>query len=104
MNRPKTGPLNAAAQSQAQDAYATAYDLYQRGDYPAALPQVENTLRQYPGSEIDDKLSLLRVMLLAKTQSAEAYRNALSDFISQYPASPLLALARQMLAAAEKSR
>lgn len=104
MNRPRSGPLDTAAQSQAQEAYAAAYELYQRGDYASALPQVENTLRQYPGSEVEDKLSLLRVMLLGKTQPAEAYRNGLNDFIQQYPASSLLTLARQMLAASEKGR
>lgn len=101
--RGNEGPLTAGAQTAAQRSYTEAYARYGQGQYPEALTQVEQALRDYPGNPLEDKFALLRVMLLGKTSGPSPYHTALSQFIQNYPASPLQTMAKEMLAVVTQS-
>jgi TolA-binding protein len=94
--------VTAGDEAEAQRLYATAYALYGSGGYSDALVAVENGLRNFPNNKIEDKFALLKAMLVAKTQQAAAYIQALQNFIRDYPNSPLLDRAQDMLTAAEQ--
>lgn len=94
--------VTAGDEAEAQRLYATAYALYGSGGYSDALVAVENGFRNFPNNKIEDKFALLKAMLVAKTQQAAAYIQALQNFIRDYPNSPLLDRAQDMLTAAEQ--
>lgn len=101
VNRSSLTPLTAGAEAEAQNLYARTYELYRQGDYANAQTQADEGLKQYAGSTLEDKFALLQALLRAKTQNAEAYRNALTVFIQNYPSSNLVGMAQEMLAAAK---
>ncbi|PMD96082.1 hypothetical protein BWI97_12315 [Siphonobacter sp. BAB-5405] len=101
INRSSLTPLTAGAESEAQNLYAQAYETYRQGDYTNALSQTERGLQAYAGNALEDKFALLKAMLMAKTQNAEAYRKALNEFIQNYPGSNLKPMAEEMLTAAK---
>ncbi|MCY7352450.1 MAG: tetratricopeptide repeat protein [Cytophagaceae bacterium] len=101
--RGQEGPITAGAQSEAQQLYASAYTQYGQGLHAEALAQTERGLRDYPGNALEDKFALLRVMLLGKLQGPGPYQEALTQFMQNYPASPLLTLAREMLTTATQN-
>ncbi len=103
ITRGNEGPLTAGAQSAAQRLYTEAYTLYGEGRYDDAQTRVEQGLRDYPGNALEDKFALLRSMLLGKLQGPGPYQQALTKFIQDYPASPLIAMAREMLASATQN-
>ncbi|GAB3563094.1 hypothetical protein GCM10027578_06180 [Spirosoma luteolum] len=92
------------AEAQALAVYTQIYDLYKANNPTEALARADNALSQYTGTKIGDKLALLRVILVGKVQSVDAYRQALSDFVRDFPASPLLFRAKEMLAAANQKK
>lgn len=101
--RGQAGPMTAGTQSEAQQVYTAAYTQYGQGLYADALAQAERGLRDYSGNALEDKFALLRVMLIGKLQGTGPYQEALNQFIQNYPASPLLTLAREMLATATQN-
>ena len=92
-------PLSAGAEGQAQQAYGEAYELYRAGQYPEAAARVDAAQQQYPGNSIEDKFALLRTLLTAKIRDAGQYRQSLNNFLRDYPNSPLVAMAKELLAA-----
>ena len=90
------------SEAQAQKTYTAIYELYKANKTTEALTQAENALSQFAGSQLEDKLALLRVILLGKAKSIEAYQQALNEFVRDYPASELLPRAKEMLAAADQ--
>ncbi len=103
LTRGAEGPLSAGAQSAAQRLYTEAYDLYGAGKYSESLARDEQGLRDYPGNGLEDKYALLHAMLVGKLQGPGPYQQALTQFIQNYPASPLLSLAREMLTTANQT-
>lgn len=101
INRSGLTPLTSGAETEAQTLYADAYGAYSRSEYANAMGKVEQGLQKYAGNTLEDKFALLHVMLIAKTQNAEAYRKALGDFLRNYPNSTLTGMAREMQAAAK---
>jgi outer membrane protein assembly factor BamD (BamD/ComL family) len=102
IERSGQSPLSASAEGQAQQAYAEAYQLYQSGQFAAAAERVDTARQAFPGSLIEDKFALLRTLLTAKTRDAAQYRQSLANFLRDYPDSPLVAMARELLSAAER--
>ncbi|WP_266367543.1 type IX secretion system periplasmic lipoprotein PorW/SprE [Tellurirhabdus rosea] len=90
------------AESTAQRAYADIYALYQANQATEALARAEATQSLTTGTTVDDKLALLRAMLIGKVRGTEAYRQALAEFVRDYPASPLLSRVKEMQAAADQ--
>lgn len=101
INRSSLTPLTSGAEAEAQTLYADAYGAYTRSEYANAMVKVEQGLQKYAGNALEDKFALLHVMLVAKTQNAEAYRKALGDFLRNYPNSTLTGMAKDMQSAAK---
>lgn len=99
LERSGLSPLSAGAESQAQQAYAEAYELYRSGQYEAAAARVDAAQQQYPGNSVEDKFALLRTLLTAHTRDAAQYRQSLSNFLRDYPNSPLVTMAKELMAA-----
>lgn len=91
------------SEGQAQKTYAAIYDLYKANNTAEALTRTESALSQFAGSQLEDKLALLRVILVGKARPVEAYQQALTEFVRDYPASELLPRAKEMLAAADQA-
>lgn len=102
LNRTSTEILSSNKESEAQKLYSEAYDYYTANNFTDAQSFVDTGLKQYPNSQIEDKFVFLKTMLLAKTQNLEVYQKALKNFITDYPKSQLLTMAKERLAAVEK--
>ncbi|MFD2573928.1 tetratricopeptide repeat protein [Spirosoma soli] len=90
------------SEAQLQKAYTAVYELYKANNMTEALARAESALSTFAGSQLEDKLALLRVILVGKVQGVEAYRQALNEFVRDYPASQLLPRAKEMQAAADQ--
>lgn len=93
------GPVNEMAANQ---TYADLYKLYQSGNSTEALARTEAALGTFGGSKIIDKMALLRIILLGQVRGVDAYRQALGEFVRDYPTSPLLPHIKERQAAAEQ--
>ncbi|GAB3991725.1 hypothetical protein GCM10028807_22560 [Spirosoma daeguense] len=91
------------SEAKAQKTYTTIYELYKANNNTEALAQAENALRNFAGTQLEDKLALLRVILVGKMQTLDAYRQALKEFVRDYPASQLLPRVKEMQTAAEQA-
>lgn len=83
---------------QAQEVYRNAYALYDAGKLTEAIRMLEDGMNEYVGSQVEDKMALLRIFALGKTGARDEYYIALTDFVRSYPTSDLLPKAREMLA------
>ena len=99
----KTITHSTDSEAQAQKAYTAIYELYKANNSTEALARAENSLGSFAGTQLEDKLALLRVMLVGKVRNADAYRQVLNEFIRDYPASQLLPRAKEMQAAASQT-
>ncbi len=93
------GPVNEVVANQ---TYASLYQLFQSGNSTEALARTEAAIGTYGGSKIADKFALLRIILLGRVQNVEAYRQALGEFVRDYPTSLLLPHVKERQAAAEQ--
>ncbi|MEZ0540136.1 type IX secretion system periplasmic lipoprotein PorW/SprE [Fibrella arboris] len=93
------GGVNEIAANQ---TYTNLYELYQSGNSTEALARVEAALGTFGGSKIADKMALLRIVLIGRVQGVDAYRQALTEFVRDYPLSPLLSHIKERQAAAEQ--
>ncbi|GAB4017956.1 type IX secretion system periplasmic lipoprotein PorW/SprE [Spirosoma koreense] len=91
------------SEAKAQKTYAAIYELYQANNTSEALKRTEEALTQLAGSQVEDKLALLRVILVGKVKNVEAYQQALTEFVRDYPASELVPRAKEMLVAANQA-
>ncbi|MGR3809320.1 type IX secretion system periplasmic lipoprotein PorW/SprE [Jiulongibacter sp. NS-SX5] len=94
--------VTADTESNAARAYEDLYADYKKQNYQQALKKAETALYDYTGTSIEDKIAMLRIMLLAKTGNNNSYRIALMDFIRSYPSSNLKPRVSEMLAALTK--
>lgn len=90
------------SEAQAQKAYTDLYELYKSGNMTEALARTETALGQYVGAQIEDKMALLRVILVGHVQGADAYRQALTEFARDYPNSPLMPRVKEFQTAADQ--
>ena len=90
------------SEAQALASYTNIYELYKANNATEALARAENALSTVAGSQVEDKLALLRVMLIGRVRGADAYRQALNEFVRDYPGSTLLPRAKEMQAAADQ--
>ena len=91
------------SEAQAQKTYTAIYELYKTNNSTEALARAESALSSFAGTQLEDKLALLRVILVGKVQPVEAYRQALIEFVRDYPGSQLLPHVKEMQAAAEQA-
>jgi tetratricopeptide (TPR) repeat protein len=90
------------SEEQAQRLYTSIYDLYKANNTTEALARTENSLSTFTGTQLEDKLALLRVMMIGRVRGVDAYKQALNEFVRDYPGSKLLPRAREMQVAADQ--
>ncbi|MGM9506895.1 tetratricopeptide repeat protein [Larkinella sp. GY13] len=96
------GAPTATGETEAQRVYTEIYGLYKANNLSEALSRAETALGALTGSLIEDKMAVLRVILIGKVRGVEPYRQALIEFIRDYPTSSLLPKVREMQVAAEQ--
>lgn len=104
LNRTSSETLSTDKESESQKLYAEAYQYYSQNNFADALTFVETGLKQYPNSQIEDKIVFLKAMILAKTQTSDIYQKALKNFITDYPKSQLISMAKERLEAIESKK
>ncbi len=104
LNRTSTETLSTGKESESQKLYAEAYQYYSQNNFTDALAFVETGLKQYPNSQIEDKIMFLKAMISAKTQSIDVYQKALKNFITDYPKSQLITMAKERLEASGEKK
>jgi len=82
---------------QADRLFQEAYQFYEAQNFVEAAQVIQTGLQQYAGSITEQRLKVLQIKLVAKTQGATAYRQALQDFVAAYPQSPLLPYVQNLL-------
>ncbi|GAB3640866.1 type IX secretion system periplasmic lipoprotein PorW/SprE [Spirosoma arcticum] len=98
----RTATQSTDSEAQAQRVYTDIYELYKASNTTEALARAENALGTFAGTQLEDKLALLRVMMIGRVKGIDAYRLALNEFVRDYPASKLLPRAQEMQAAADQ--
>ncbi|QMW00434.1 type IX secretion system periplasmic lipoprotein PorW/SprE [Spirosoma foliorum] len=90
------------SEAQALKTYTAIYELYKTNP-TEALARAETAMSGMAGTQLEDKLALLRVMLIGKVQNVDAYRQALNEFVRDYPGSQLLPRVKEMQTAADQA-
>ncbi|WP_460940086.1 type IX secretion system periplasmic lipoprotein PorW/SprE [Spirosoma humi] len=90
------------SEAQVLKTYTAIYELYKANNNVEALTRANAALGSFAGSQLEDKLALLRLMLVGKVKSVDDYRQAMNEFIRDYPGSQLLPHVKQMQAAADQ--
>ncbi|GAB3889624.1 type IX secretion system periplasmic lipoprotein PorW/SprE [Spirosoma agri] len=90
------------SETKALATYNQIYELYKANNVTEALARTENSLNTFTGTQLEDKLALLRVILVGKVQGTDAYKQSLTEFIRDYPASSLLPRVKEMQEAASR--
>ncbi len=85
--------LSAALKS----TYAIAFDLYKKEDYQAADSILQVAINDNPVNDFTDNLTLLRILIMGRTENLSVYQFSLQDFIAKYPDSELINYAESLL-------
>jgi tetratricopeptide (TPR) repeat protein len=88
--------LSTDEEVKAKEAYQLSYSNYDSGKYNEAMILVSESMKQYPGSQLEDKFAFLKILVYAKMQSKDNYTSALDEFITAHTKSSLLPLAKEM--------
>ncbi len=90
--------LSKDKEADAQNLYASIFKLFESKEYARVLELLDSGLIEFSGSQIEDKMALIRILTLSKMSNKETYLISLNDFIKSYPTSDLIFRAKQMLA------
>jgi outer membrane protein assembly factor BamD (BamD/ComL family) len=90
--------LSKDKETEALTFYSKAFNLYDQNDFNQALTQIDQGLNEYVGSQIEDKMAMLRIMVLKKIGNKDQYVISLNDFMRSYPSSDLVLKAKELLA------
>ena len=88
--------LSTNEETKAKENYVTAFAKYENGNYNEAQNLVNEALKSYSGSQLEDKFAFLKILILAKLQEKENYIMALDDFLQSHSKSSLIPLAKEM--------
>ena len=81
----------------------SAFVLYKKQEFRKATAVLARTEKQYPASDLSDRVAYLKTLLVIRTQPPLTARASVEKFYQDYPASPLVPQA-QALAEAYKRR
>jgi outer membrane protein assembly factor BamD (BamD/ComL family) len=81
----------------AHKIYDSAYVLYEQEKFPETLTVLGTLTQKYPQNDIQDQVAFLQAMVVGRTQPAVSFRNAMEQFVINYPESPLLPKARDFM-------
>lgn len=96
VNNPEAASGNLAY-VESSKRYKTAYDAYYAGDYQNAKRIINSTLQEYPLTRNTERLLLLDIMVIGKTESQSRYKERLENYIQNSQDPDLVELARNML-------
>ncbi len=88
--------LSNDEEGQANLAYEVAYNEYVKANYLMATEKISGALTKYPGSQYEDKLLFLKILIYGKQQAKENYILALDEFIIAHAKSQLIPMAKEM--------
>ncbi len=88
--------LSNKDEDQAEITYQNAYQKYINGENDAASQRLNEGLKNYPGSNFEDRFSFLQILIYSKTQNKGAYNKALDEFLLTHQKSSLSKLAKDM--------
>lgn len=77
--------------------YEEAYNAYYNGKFELAKLLIKNTLQKYPLTRNTEKLILLEIMTIGKTENVEQFRERLEFFVDDASDPKLVELAKNML-------
>lgn len=77
--------------------YEQAYNAYYEGQYQTSKTIIKSTLEEYPLTRNTERLLLLDIMVIGKTESRSQYRERLENYIENSQDENLVELARNML-------
>lgn len=96
VNNPDAASGNMAYLASSKQ-YENAYNAYYTGNYQLAKSTIKATLEEYPLTRNTERLLLLDVMVIGKTESREKYRERLEIYIQNTQDPALADLAKNML-------
>ena len=77
--------------------YEEAYNSYYAGDFLLAKQLIKNTLEKYPLTRNTERLMLLDIMVIGKTENVERFREKLEFYVEDAKDENLVELAKNML-------
>jgi outer membrane protein assembly factor BamD (BamD/ComL family) len=89
--------FDSTKESEVSEKYNSLYRIYETQDYQNCLEGLDQSLEKYLGSQLEDKMAMLRIQCLKKLGKKEAYTISLTDFVRSYPNSDLLPTAKSLL-------
>ncbi len=81
--------------------YEIAYDYYQQENYNQARTLVNRAIELYPENAFTDRLRILGILIDGKVEGQTRYQFELQEFIKNYPESPMLDYAKNLLEASK---
>ena len=93
----ENGTLSENKEIQAQKKYEEAFERFEAKDFKMTADACLFIQQNYPGSKLEDKIVFLLALSKAGMHETTECKNLLEEFISSFPASPLLKEATEML-------
>jgi tetratricopeptide (TPR) repeat protein len=87
----------SAGNLKVRQLYDSAFTFYKNSNYAAATNVVNLIGQKFPEANLQDNISFLRVLIIAKTKSPETFKAALQEFLKNNPNSNLRTVAQQYL-------
>ncbi len=97
VENPNYGIDNFEANQVVRNLYEDAYNTYKARLSIQANKKVNNILNEYPITDIKDKLVLLKILTLAKTDQFDQYQKELHKFKIDFPTSPIIPYVNELL-------
>lgn len=88
-----------AISAKLKEMYASAFKLYEQGNYHGADSILDVGINEHEANTFTDNLSLLKALIIGKTDSISTYQLALEQFIVEFPDSDVLEYAQTLLEA-----
>ena len=88
-----------AANQKVKILYDSAYTLYEQDKFKEAQKVMASIQKDYPQTDINDKLAFLDMQLVGETQPVPVYKEKVIQFLLDYPSSPLNPRAQTILQA-----
>jgi tetratricopeptide (TPR) repeat protein len=85
------------ADVQVKELYNSAFELYKGKNYEEASNKISQALNQYPDNVLKDKFTVLKILIIGRTQDKETFKKALNDFVEQNPRSQMLDYVQNIL-------
>jgi outer membrane protein assembly factor BamD (BamD/ComL family) len=89
--------FDTSKETEVTEKYNSLFRIFEKEDYQNCLDGLDQSLEKYLGSQLEDKMAMLRIQCLKKLGKKEAYTISLTDFVRSYPNSDLLPTAKSLL-------